>query len=202
MGFAAISPVVGLYGVVLVGTVVAGPAWVWVLPIALAGQCLLLAADEPLQAARVAEQAAVRAELVGARLVAAFARALAGRALVAAGERTAAIAALRAAESVLDACGSVRVRDEMRRELRKLGARAEKRGPAAAGDSGVAALTKRELEIAELVTDRRTNREIAGALFLSDKTIESHLRNIFVKLGVSSRVDVARAVERAREDAA
>jgi amino acid transporter len=43
MGFAAISPVVGLYGVVLVGTAVAGPAWVWVLPIALAGQCMLLA---------------------------------------------------------------------------------------------------------------------------------------------------------------
>ncbi len=43
LGVAAISPVVGLYAVVLVGTVVAGPAWVWVLPIALAGQCLLLA---------------------------------------------------------------------------------------------------------------------------------------------------------------
>jgi amino acid transporter len=43
MGFAAISPVVGLYAVVFVGTVVAGPAWVWVLPIALVGQCLLLA---------------------------------------------------------------------------------------------------------------------------------------------------------------
>jgi amino acid transporter len=43
MGFAGISPVVGLYAVVLVGTLVAGPAWVWVLPIALAGQCLLLA---------------------------------------------------------------------------------------------------------------------------------------------------------------
>ncbi len=42
MGVAAISPVVGLYAVVLVGTVVAGPAWVWVLPVALAGQCLLL----------------------------------------------------------------------------------------------------------------------------------------------------------------
>ncbi|HEX6388062.1 MAG TPA: AAA family ATPase, partial [Solirubrobacteraceae bacterium] len=117
---------------------------------------VLLATGEPLEAARVAEQAALRAERVGAQLVAAFARSLAGRALVAAGERTAAIAMLRAAESVLDACGSVRVRDEMRRELRKLGARAEKRGPAAAGDSGVAALTKRELEIAELVTDRRT----------------------------------------------
>ena len=43
MGFAAISPVVGLYAVVFVGTVVAGPAWVWVLPVALLGQCLLLA---------------------------------------------------------------------------------------------------------------------------------------------------------------
>jgi amino acid transporter len=42
MGFAAISPVVGLYAVVLVGTLVAGPAWVWVLPVALAGQCLLI----------------------------------------------------------------------------------------------------------------------------------------------------------------
>ena len=43
IGFATTSPVVGLYAVVLVGTVVAGPAWVWVLPVALAGQCLLLA---------------------------------------------------------------------------------------------------------------------------------------------------------------
>lgn len=43
MGFAAISPVVGLYAVIFVGTAVAGPAWVWVLPIALGGQCLLLA---------------------------------------------------------------------------------------------------------------------------------------------------------------
>jgi amino acid transporter len=43
IGFAAISPVVGLYAVVLVGATVAGPAWVWVLPVALAGQCLLLA---------------------------------------------------------------------------------------------------------------------------------------------------------------
>ena len=86
----------------------------------------------------------------------------------------------------------------MRRELRRLGARAEPRGPAASGDSGVDALTKRELEIAGLVTDRLTNREIATALFLSDKTVESHIRNIFHKLGVSSRVDVARAIERER----
>ena len=43
MGFATISPVVGLYAVALIGTTLAGPAWLWVLPVALAGQCLLLA---------------------------------------------------------------------------------------------------------------------------------------------------------------
>jgi amino acid transporter len=43
IGFAAISPVVALYGVAFVGMVVAGGAWLWMLPIALVGQCLLLA---------------------------------------------------------------------------------------------------------------------------------------------------------------
>jgi DNA-binding NarL/FixJ family response regulator len=138
--------------------------------------------------------------LVGARLPAAFCLALAGKALAAAGERNRAIATLRMAETELAACGSVRVRDEMRRELRRLGARAETRGPATDADAGLAALTERELQIAGLVTDRHTNREIAGVLFLSGKTVESHMRNIFVKLGVSSRVEVARTVERERRE--
>ncbi len=171
------------------------------LPDALAGRAraaVLLARSEPLEAARIAHESADSAASVGARLQAAFSRSLEGRALAAAGERSQAIVVLREAEQELDACGSVRVRDEMRRELRRFGARAEPRGPAAAGDSGVGALTKRELEIAGLVTDRMTNREIAAALFLSDKTIESHIRNIFHKLGVSSRVEVARAIERDR----
>jgi DNA-binding CsgD family transcriptional regulator len=62
---------------------------------------------------------------------------------------------------------------------------------------GIAALTGRELEIAHLVVDRRTNPEIAAELYLSLKTIESHMRNIFRKLGVSNRVQLAREVERA-----
>ena len=86
---------------------------------------------------------------------------------------------------------------EARRELRKLGARAEPRGPAAGAIGGLAALSPREREVADLVTARKTNREVAHELFLSEKTIESHLRNIFAKLGASSRVDVARVVERA-----
>jgi DNA-binding NarL/FixJ family response regulator len=171
------------------------------LPAALAGRAraaVLLAGGEPSEAALVAGRSAEAAGAVGARLQAAFSRGLQGRALAAAGERAEAISVLREAERELEACGSVRVRDEMRRELRRLGARAEPRGPAASGDSGVDALTKRELEIAGLVTDRLTNREIATALFLSDKTVESHIRNVFHKLGVSSRVDVARAIERER----
>jgi DNA-binding NarL/FixJ family response regulator len=111
------------------------------------------------------------------------------------------VTALREAERTLDECGSTRARDELRRELRRLGARTEKRGPATEEESGVAALTKREREIADLVHDRRTNREIAATLFLSDKTVESHLRNIFIKLSVSSRVDVARAIDREQQAA-
>jgi DNA-binding CsgD family transcriptional regulator len=53
------------------------------------------------------------------------------------------------------------------------------------------------MELARLVVDRKTNPEIAAELFLSQKTVETHLRNIFRKVGVSSRVDLARAVERA-----
>jgi DNA-binding NarL/FixJ family response regulator len=87
----------------------------------------------------------------------------------------------------------------VRRELRKLGARVEPRGPAPSGDAGIDALSSREREIAELVTDRRTNKEIAAALFLSEKTVETHLRNIFRKLSATSRVQVARTVERERD---
>ena len=61
----------------------------------------------------------------------------------------------------------------------------------------VGSLTERELQIARLVVDRRTNAEIAAELYLSTKTVETHLRNLFHKLGVSSRVEVARVVERA-----
>jgi len=86
---------------------------------------VLLAGDEPLAAAQLAQESAEVAAAAGARLPAAYSLALAGRALAAAGERGDAIAVLRQAESELAACGSLRERDDMRRELRRLGARAE-----------------------------------------------------------------------------
>jgi DNA-binding NarL/FixJ family response regulator len=63
--------------------------------------------------------------------------------------------------------------------------------------TGIERLTSRELQVARLVADRKTNPQIAAELFLSQKTVESHLRNIFRKIDVASRVDVARAVEHA-----
>ncbi|WP_310726992.1 APC family permease [Streptomyces sp. N2A] len=42
MGFAVVSPVVALYAVSMIGTMIAGPAWIWALPVALAGQCLVV----------------------------------------------------------------------------------------------------------------------------------------------------------------
>ncbi|MGN6566191.1 MAG: LuxR C-terminal-related transcriptional regulator, partial [Thermomicrobiales bacterium] len=59
-------------------------------------------------------------------------------------------------------------------------------------------LTARELEVVQLVADGKTNRQIAEALFVSDKTVKRHLDNIFAKLGVSSRAAAAAAVLRAQ----
>jgi DNA-binding NarL/FixJ family response regulator len=47
------------------------------------------------------------------------------------------------------------------------------------------------------VVDRKTNPQIAAELFLSPKTVETHIRHMLHKLGAASRVDIARAVERA-----
>ena len=65
----------------------------------------------------------------------------------------------------------------------------------------VAALSRREREVAELVAQGQTNKQIAGELFLSEKTIEKHLARTFAKLDVSKRAQVAAAIEREREPA-
>ena len=149
---------------------------------------------------RAAERAlasAIAAEDVSAPVEAALSRTLAGRALVQARQPERAAAQLKRAAAELHACGALRYRAAAERELRSLGHRVHRRTRPGTRDGGVASLTERELQVARLVVDRRTNPEIADALFLSPKTVETHMRNIFRKLNVSSRVEVARAVERA-----
>jgi DNA-binding NarL/FixJ family response regulator len=142
------------------------------------------------------------ADEVQAPIEAALSRTLAGRALAEAGQRGSAIAELERAAAELGACGALRFRDQAERELGKLGRRIHRRTRAGKTDgTGIETLTARELQVAQLVVDRKTNPEIAAQLFLSSKTVESHLRNIFRKLNVSSRVELARAVERAGREA-
>lgn len=149
-------------------------------------------------AAELALEAVAAAERAETRIDAGLARTVAGRALAAMGERERAIAELERAAAQLDECEAARYRDEAVLELRRLGRHVHRRSRAGkAGADGLEALTERELEVARLVVDRRTNAEIASELFLSLKTVESHMRNIFRKLDLSSRVDVARAIERA-----
>jgi DNA-binding CsgD family transcriptional regulator len=95
--------------------------------------------------------------------------------------------------------GATRDAARLRSRLRALGIRrrvttTEK--PA----SGWAAMTKSELGVAELVANGLTNREIAERLFVSPHTVNTHLRHVFLKLQVNSRVDLTRlATERNSE---
>ena len=164
-----------------------------------AAAAVALDAGDPDSAAKRALNAAAAADDVGAPVEAALARTLGGRALAQAGQPDRAVAELKHAASELHACGALRYRAAAERELRSLGHRVHRRTrPGQSDGGGVASLTGREMQVARLVVDRRTNPEIADALFLSPKTVETHIRNICRKLQVSSRVEVARTVERAR----
>jgi DNA-binding NarL/FixJ family response regulator len=142
--------------------------------------------------ARSREAARIEDE-IGARVAASQSRTLEGRALVAADRRDEAVTVLQRAEAELTACGAVRYADEAARELRRLGRRVTRKGRMTVGDSG---LTSRELEVAQLVAAGKTNREIAAELFLSEKTVETHLYHAFAKLGVSSRAALAGVLAR------
>jgi len=163
-----------------------------------AAAALALGLGDSARAIERAFASADAAEQVGAPIEAAISRTLAGRALAEGGQIERAVAELQRAAAGLDACGALHYRASAERELGKLGHRPHRRTrPAKTAQFGIESLTERELEVARLVVDRKTNPEIAGELFLSQKTVETHLRNIFNKMNVDGRVALARAVERA-----
>ncbi|MFB9839231.1 helix-turn-helix domain-containing protein, partial [Actinoallomurus acaciae] len=67
-----------------------------------------------------------------------------------------------------------------------------RRGPRRRAATGWDALTPAELTIARLVADGRPNPDIAASLFVSRRTVEVHVSHILAKLGVRSRVEIAR----------
>ena len=155
-----------------------------------------LSSGDTARAVARAAASADAAEDLGAPIEAGLSRTLAGRALAGSGQRDMAVAELQHAAAMLDACGALRYRDAAEQALGRLGHRPHRRTqPGKSDGSGVQSLTERELQVARLVVDRRTNHEIAAQLFLSQKTVESHMRNIFNKMGVASRVALARAID-------
>ena len=94
---------------------------------------------------------------------------------------------LRAALERFEALGSALWAERARSELRATGETARKRDP-----STLDQLTAQEVHIAQLVAEGRTNRDVAGQLFLSPRTIDFHLRNVYRKLGIASRMELAR----------
>jgi DNA-binding CsgD family transcriptional regulator len=108
--------------------------------------------------------------------------------------RTEARTHLRAAHDMLEAMGMEAFADRARRELRATGETARKRTAAA----GAAELTAHEAQIARLASDGLTNPEIGARLFLSPRTVQYHLGNVFAKLGISSRSQLDRALPGSR----
>ncbi|MGY1604452.1 ATP-binding protein [Geodermatophilus sp. SYSU D00815] len=95
-------------------------------------------------------------------------------------------AQLRAALETFEDLGAEPWAERARQELRASGETARRR------DQGeVPALTPQEQQVATLVRQGLTNRDIAARLFLSPRTVDFHLRNVFAKLGVSSRTELA-----------
>ena len=93
--------------------------------------------------------------------------------------RAAIVAALEAFERL----GAASWIDAARAELGRIGGRTREEG-----------LTAAERRVAALVAEGRTNREVAAALFLGERTVASHLTHIYAKLGVRSRTELARVL--------
>jgi DNA-binding NarL/FixJ family response regulator len=114
-----------------------------------------------------------------------------GRALAAAGRRDEAIAELRGLEERAAALGAMRDASAAAHELRALGVPRSRRP--ASRHRGRGDLSAREREVAALAAAGQSNKEIAAALFVSVKTVEHHLSSAFTRMGVHSRIELARA---------
>jgi ATP/maltotriose-dependent transcriptional regulator MalT len=152
--------------------------------------CGLLASDSE-RVARLSEAVDVLASTT-ARLDLAKARFDLGVTLLRAGKRTQGRDLLRASCDAARSCGARRLAEVAYEELRVSGAR-----PRRLSFSGVESLTASERRVAELAARGMSNREIAQTLFVTPKTVENHLGRCYMKLAVTSRHELTRALESA-----
>ncbi|MFI5866568.1 LuxR C-terminal-related transcriptional regulator [Streptomyces sp. NPDC051546] len=104
---------------------------------------------------------------------------------------------LRDALVSFERCGAPVWAEQTRAELRATGD-----APAPVPAGGLAVLTPQQLRIARCVAEGATNREVALILSVSPRTVDHHLRNVFAVLGVRSRTELARLVDRAERSGA
>jgi DNA-binding CsgD family transcriptional regulator len=125
-----------------------------------------------------------------AKLEHAKARTELGAALRRGGHRVQAREHLKRAVELATICGAAALAAHAETELRATGAR-----PRRVALTGVESLTPSERRVAELAAQGPTNREIAQTLFVTQRTVEVHLTSIFRKLDLSSRTQLAAALE-------
>jgi len=113
-----------------------------------------------------------------------------GRLLVRDGQTAEGISQLNDALELYAGMGAAWDVTRVRGRLRQLGVRRNLAPARPAG--GWSGLTDSELAVVRLVAEGQTNRQIAAQLFLSPNTISSHLRRVFAKLGIGSRVELVR----------
>ncbi|TDV57600.1 helix-turn-helix transcriptional regulator [Actinophytocola oryzae] len=157
----------------------------------------VLLATDPAAALPHARAAVTGLATTGATMDEARARTALGVAMWHAGQHDQALRELRYVQVGYERVGAVDLAKATSRERRRviaLGCRTREDQPV----EEAATLTKREREIAELVRDGLTNRQISRTLFIAEKTVEMHLTKLFGKLGVGNRAGVAAHLERSR----
>ena len=130
--------------------------------------------------AAAAGRARRQAQRDGATIDALRTRVLHASALAQAGHRKSALDELEDAARLSGEVGALAMRAQAVREMRRLGRRYR-------GDTGWSALSPREQHVAELAGQGMTNRQIADRLFMSERTVQSHLETVFRALGIKSR---------------
>ena len=158
------------------------------------GVCLRIGAPFTADPAATLAEAITALESAGARYEHALALADLGAHLRRIGRRGEAQDPLRRALEYAERAGAEPLRDYARAKLLAAGAR-----PRRTALTGPDALTTAERQVAELAAEGLSNRQIAQHLFITQATVETHLRHTFHKLGISSRLDLPGLLSSARQ---